>query len=69
MTQYQFDTIVKVLESGAPALANELANSLNDLVVERNNLAEENDKLKKDLENATKCDNCSCDCETVEVTE
>ena len=60
MTQYQFDTIVKVLESGAPALANELANSLNDLVVERNNLAEENAKLKQDLEDATKCDNCDC---------
>ena len=69
MTQYQFDTIVKVLESGVPALANELANSLNDLVVERNNLAEENDKLKKYLENATKCDNCNCDCETAEATE
>lgn len=76
MTQFQFDAIVKTVEVGAPALANELNNSLNDLVVERNNLADENEKLKKELEDykskEAECscnEECSCDepavCETV----
>ena len=50
MTQYQFETIVKVVEGGAPALAKELNDSLNDLVVDRNNLARENEELKKELD-------------------
>ena len=41
MTQYQFDTIMKVIENGAPALANELCNSLNDLVNNYNALRKE----------------------------
>ena len=40
MTQFQFDMICKVIQSGAPALANELCNSLNDLVVDYNKLTE-----------------------------
>lgn len=40
MTQFQFDMICKIIESGAPALANELCNSLNDLVVDYNKLNE-----------------------------
>lgn len=46
MTQFQFDLICKIIESGAPALANELCGSLNDLVIDRNNLAKENEELK-----------------------
>ena len=48
MTQFQFDTIIKVIESGAPALANELCNSLNDLVNEYNALREEKECVKVD---------------------
>ncbi len=47
MTQLQFELICKVIESGAPALANELCDSLDALVKERNAFAEKLDKLKK----------------------
>ena len=51
MNQYQFETILKIIESGAPALANELCNSLNDLVNDRNALAQENEELKAKISN------------------
>ena len=53
MTQYQFETIIKIVNNGAPALAEELNNSLNDLVIDRNNLAKENEELKKELDKLT----------------
>lgn len=46
MTQLQFEVICKIIENGAPALANELCNALNDLVIDRNNLAKEVEALK-----------------------
>ena len=46
MTQFQFDAIVKIIQSGAPALANELCNALNNLVNEHNKLLKE--KLDSD---------------------
>ena len=49
MLQYQFELIVKIVNNGAPALAEELNNSLNDLVIDRNNLAAENEKLREEL--------------------
>ena len=48
MTQFQFDMICKVIENGAPALANELCGALDSLVRDRNQLAKENAELKKD---------------------
>ena len=50
MTQWEFDTILKTLEIGTPVLYKTLGTSLNNLVIERNNLDEENKKLKKQLE-------------------
>lgn len=50
MTQWEFDTILKILEIGTPVLYKTLGSSLNNLVIERNNLDEENKKLKKQLE-------------------
>ena len=41
MTQFQFDVICKLIENGAPALANELCGALNDLVVDYNRMAEQ----------------------------
>ena len=56
MTQYQFDTILKVIENGAPALANELCNSLNNLVNDYNALRKEKEetgsKEEKDKKNS-----------------
>lgn len=40
MTQYQYDTIIRIVENGAPALAQELCSSLSQLVNERNELVE-----------------------------
>lgn len=50
MTQFQFEVICKVIESGAPALSNELCSSLNDLVVDRNQLAKQVEDLKSQLD-------------------
>ena len=50
MTQQQFEIICKIIENGAPALANELCNSLNDLVIDRNNLA----KQLKEIQDSAK---------------
>lgn len=47
MTQVQFDTIIKVIENGAPALANELCNSLNDLVNNYNTLRKEKEQQEE----------------------
>jgi len=40
MTQFQFDMICKIIQNGAPVLANELCGALNDLVVDYNKLVE-----------------------------
>jgi cell shape-determining protein MreC len=53
MTQFQFDLICKILSAGAPALADELCNSLNTLVQSYNATAEENEQLRIQLAEAT----------------
>jgi cell shape-determining protein MreC len=50
MTQFQFDVLCKVIENGAPALANELCSAVSTLVQSYNKLAEENERLKAELE-------------------
>lgn len=46
MTQFQFDAICKIIEVGAPALANELCGALQGLVQTCNAALDENAKLK-----------------------
>lgn len=41
MTQFQFDMICKIVQNGAPAVAEELCNALNSLVVDYNKTVEE----------------------------
>jgi hypothetical protein len=48
MTQFQFDAICKIIEAGAPALANELCGALQGLVQTCNAALDENAKLKAD---------------------
>ena len=50
MTQFQFDLICKIINAGAPALANELCGSLNSLVQSYNEAIAENEKLKAQLD-------------------
>ena len=50
MTQWQFDTTLKIIELGAPILYQELGGALNNLIVERNKLDQENKELKAQLE-------------------
>ena len=50
MTQQQFEIICKIIENGAPALANELCNALNNLVIDRNNLAKQLEEIQKSAE-------------------
>jgi len=50
MTQFQFDLICKVIEGGAPALANELCGALDSLVQSYNEIVKENADLKIQLE-------------------
>jgi hypothetical protein len=50
MTQFQFDLICRVINAGAPILAEELCNSLNSLVQDFNAVLKENQELKVQLE-------------------
>ena len=50
MTQQQFEIICKIIENGAPALANELCSALNNLVIDRNNLAKQLEEIKESAE-------------------
>lgn len=56
MTQFEFDVIVKLIENGAPALARELCGSLNDLVVEYNQMKQDLAMRNKAAAEATKAD-------------
>jgi hypothetical protein len=51
MTQFQFDMICKIIEQGAPALADELCGSLDTLVKAYNNIVVENEQIKAQLTN------------------
>lgn len=50
MSQWDLDTIIRVLQNGAPALFPVLEKALTSLVTERNKLITENAELKKKLE-------------------
>jgi hypothetical protein len=50
MTQFQFDVICKIIENGAPALANELCGALTALVQSYTEIVKENADLKIQLE-------------------
>jgi hypothetical protein len=58
MTQFQFDLICKLIENGAPALANELITALQEMVKICNATAEENTQLKAQLANLTSKEAC-----------
>ena len=58
MTQFQFDLICKLIENGAPALANELINALQEMVKICNATAEENTQLKVQLADLTSKEAC-----------
>ena len=61
MTQFQFDLICKLIENGAPALANELITALQGMVQTCNATAEENVQLKAQIEELTTVCKCSED--------
>ena len=47
MTQFQFDMICKIIQNGAPAVADELCGALNNLAVGYNKMAGELQALKE----------------------
>ena len=51
MTQENYNIIVKVLQNGAPALANDLIDSINDVLKENASLKNVIDSQKNDVEN------------------
>lgn len=53
MTQLQFDLICKIIENGAPALANELCGALDAFVKSYTGLADENEQLKEQIADIT----------------
>lgn len=69
MTQWQFSTISKLVESGAPALANELLNALNEFVNDYNKTIEENSKMKQQLEACEKSQKKTDSKKTEEVSK
>ena len=50
MTQFQFDMICKIIESGSPVLAKELCGTLAALIHSYNETVKENADLKAQLE-------------------
>lgn len=69
MTQWQYDTILKIISEGSPVLYNNLGKALDDLVVERNKLVEENESLQKKIDNYEKARRSHKKVEDVETTE
>lgn len=61
MTQFQFDLICKLVQAGAPVLADELCGALQGLVQSLNALAEENEKLKNSQNEFTEADTINVD--------
>lgn len=62
MTQFQFELICKIIENGAPVLANELCGALNAFIQEYTKVAEENKQLKAHTtEHACIHANCKCE--------
>lgn len=53
MKQYTYDTIIKIVSYGAPALANELCGELQETIIENNTLRNEVDTLKKRIDELT----------------
>ena len=47
MTQFQFDIIYKIIQNGAPALADELCDCLNNLVISYNAAVQELNAIKE----------------------
>jgi len=56
MTQFQFDLICKLIDSGAPILSRELCGSLDALVKGYNAIVEENEQLKAQIASMTSDD-------------
>lgn len=54
MTQFQYDAIVKIICSGAPALADELCRCLADLINENSEIKKEIKELKEPKESEDK---------------
>ena len=54
MTQFQYDTIMKIICNGAPALADELCQSFADIINERNAFKKELDEIKNNKESEEK---------------
>lgn len=56
MSQEQLNTIVKILRNGAPALADELIDSVVNLIQVNQKLRSDNDELRKKVESLE----CTC---------
>lgn len=52
MTQFQLDTILKIIELGAPVMYHDLANALGSLIEENHNLRNQVEYLKSQLDDA-----------------
>lgn len=50
MTQYQYETIVKIIANGAPALATELCDALKEVILELNQLKEKSKEEKEETD-------------------
>ena len=49
MTQFQYDAIIAVIKNGAPALANELIGSIDNIIRANAQLTKENKKLNEKI--------------------
>jgi hypothetical protein len=60
MTQFQFDTIIRIIQSGAPALAKELCEAMVNLVEAKQNLERKVEDLTKELDANKSLKMCDC---------
>lgn len=66
MNQWEFETIMMVLDGGAPAIADKLAISIQKTIQENEQLRKENETLKVSCECKKSQSESSCECHKAE---
>lgn len=69
MTQWQYETILKIISEGAPVLYNNVGKALDDLILERNKLVEDNKSLQEKVDNYEKARRSHKKVEDIETTK
>jgi hypothetical protein len=69
MNQWMYDTMVAIIQNGAPALANQLIDGLQSLIKDRQEKSKKLEALEKEVEDLKKTQENSEDCKAKETEE